>query len=73
LTELIPEQAYRKGKKLLQSGIVFSEFGSRRRRSLKTHDLVMKGLVRASQEIETGSLTGTSNVNPLPESAQAGC
>ena len=40
-----------------------SEFGSRRRRDAKTHDLIIRGLIRASNEGERpGKLTGTSNV-----------
>ena len=58
------EKAYKKGRELFDHGCLVSEFGSRRRRSYKTHDLVMKGLVRASQTGEpSGKLTGTSNVH----------
>ncbi|KAJ5698153.1 Nicotinate phosphoribosyltransferase [Penicillium macrosclerotiorum] len=61
------EKAYRKGCTLLENGCVFSEFGSRRRRDYHTHDLVMKGLCRASEEGKQkgwkGALTGTSNVH----------
>ncbi|KAJ3535969.1 hypothetical protein NM688_g6901 [Phlebia brevispora] len=58
------EQAYEKGKIYLTTGCVFSEFGTRRRRSFHTQDLVMKGLVRASHDFpNTGKLMGTSNVH----------
>ena len=57
------EAAYRKGCKMLASGIVFSEFGTRRRRDYRTQDLVMKGLAGATKEPGSGKLTGTSNVH----------
>lgn len=58
------EQAYAKGRTLLDGGCLFSDFGSRRRRDYHTHDLVIHGLVRASKERPTnGKLTGTSNVH----------
>lgn len=57
------EKAYQKGVKLFEAGCLVSEFGSRRRRDLKTQDLVVGSLVRASKEEErAGKLTGTSNV-----------
>jgi len=58
--------AFDKGKTLLDHGAVFSEFGTRRRRSYHTQDLVMKGLIRADKEKSpdgSGKLTGTSNVH----------
>lgn len=61
------ENAYRKGCALLESGCIFSEFGSRRRRDYHTQDLVMKGLCRAAEEGKRqgwkGVLSGTSNVH----------
>ena len=61
------EQAYRKGIKLTEHGCIFSEFGSRRRRDYRTHDLVMQGLIRAaknsSEQGWKGKLSGTSNVH----------
>ncbi|KAF8579985.1 nicotinate phosphoribosyltransferase [Ramaria rubella] len=59
------ELAYEKCRDLLQSGILFSEFGTRRRRSLHTQDIVISGFQRAVQEFtssSTGKLLGTSNV-----------
>lgn len=45
-----------------------SEFGSRRRRTYKAHDIVMRGLVAANAEVSDGGkgkgkLVGTSNVH----------
>lgn len=61
------ERAKYKGVQLLEAGCVFSEFGSRRRRDYKTHDLVIQGLVEAKKELECkdwkGAFTGTSNVH----------
>ncbi|KAL0568599.1 nicotinate phosphoribosyltransferase [Marasmius crinis-equi] len=58
------ELAYEKGKTLLEAGCALSEFGTRRRRSYKNQDIVMKGLVKASQEIHgPGVLVGTSNTH----------
>jgi len=63
------QKAKQKGVKLLENGCVFSEFGSRRRRDYKTHELVMQGLVEASKEAQNngkgwkGKFTGTSNVH----------
>lgn len=57
------EMAYQKGIELFEAGCMVSEFGSRRRRDLKTHDLIISGLVRASNEKgRAGKLTGSSNV-----------
>ena len=57
------KRAYQKGQALLDYGIAFSEFGSRRRRSYKAHDLVMKGLVRAAKDVKNGRFVGSSNVH----------
>lgn len=61
------EKAYDKGIRLLKYGCMFSEFGTRRRRDYKTHDMVMQGLTRAAVVAKengfTGKLTGTSNVH----------
>jgi nicotinate phosphoribosyltransferase len=62
-------QSKEKGERLLESGCVFSEFGSRRRRDYRTHEMVIEGLLQAQKEAETngkgwkGKLTGTSNVH----------
>ena len=55
--------AFHKGSDLLASGIVFSEFGTRRRRDYKTQDLVVSGLARAANHESSGKLAGTSNVH----------
>ncbi|TEB25116.1 nicotinate phosphoribosyltransferase [Coprinellus micaceus] len=57
--------AYSKGTTLLNARCAFSEFGTRRRRSFKTQDLVVAALVRAAKDYGEGKgkLTGTSNVH----------
>ena len=59
--------AFDKGVKLMEHGCMFSEFGTRRRRDYKTHDLVMQGLIRAAntagERCWSGKCTGTSNVH----------
>ena len=59
------DRAYEKGMKLLEAGCAFSEFGSRRRRDYKTHELVMQGLRKAQEEAQQkgykGKWSGTSN------------
>jgi len=60
------EKAYNKGKTLFKAGCLVSEFGSRRRRDQHTQNLVVEGLVKASEDAQkeghSGKLTGTSNV-----------
>src|SRR5271154_414019 len=58
------ERAFVKAEKLVRGGCVFSEFGSRRRRDYHTHDLVIQGLLAASNALDgPGRLQGTSNVH----------
>jgi nicotinate phosphoribosyltransferase len=58
------DRAYEKGTKLLEAGCVFSEYGTRRRRSYDTHDLIVGQLVRAQKDrLGRGKLSGTSNVS----------
>jgi nicotinate phosphoribosyltransferase len=61
------DKAYQKGRRLLEEGCIFSEFGSRRRRDYHTQDLVLQGLRRAADEGAKsgweGKLSGTSNVH----------
>ncbi|KAG5642056.1 hypothetical protein DXG03_003727 [Asterophora parasitica] len=59
------QSAYEKGCALLKAGCAFSEFGTRRRRSYLTQDILLKSLVRASRDVQetTGRLSGTSNVH----------
>ena len=60
------EQAARKASTLLTNGIMLSEFGTRRRRSLATHEVVIQGLLDAQAQLahtpHTGRVLGTSNV-----------
>jgi len=61
------DRARDKGLRLMEAGCMFSEFGSRRRRDYKTHEMVMQGLTEAQKEAEKrgykGKLSGTSNVH----------
>jgi len=58
------EVAYEKAKRLLNAGCVFSEFGTRRRRSFFIQDLVVKTLLRAERDHPgKGRVSGTSNVH----------
>ncbi|KAL2707553.1 Nicotinate phosphoribosyltransferase [Kluyveromyces marxianus] len=57
------EKAYVKTEKLLQNNIIFSEFGTRRRRSFETQDLVMQGILKAAKDLgKSNMVLGTSNV-----------
>ncbi|KAG6856299.1 hypothetical protein H0H87_005712 [Tephrocybe sp. NHM501043] len=56
--------AYDKGRTLLEAGCTFSEFGTRRRRSYLTQDLVVQGLAHAAHAVpDKGRFSGTSNVH----------
>jgi len=59
------EEAYSKGKILAESDCIISEFGTRRRRSYRTQNLVVDELIKAyrSTPSSRGRLAGTSNVN----------
>ena len=58
------DRAYEKGTKLLEASCAFSEFGTRRRRSYRSQDLVVGQLVRAGKDHPgRGKLLGTSNVS----------
>ena len=59
------EQAMRKAETLFDNDIKFSEFGTRRRRSLETQDLIMQGImkaVNANPEKNKSLFLGTSNI-----------
>lgn len=66
------ENAVQKTKALLEHGCIFSEFGTRRRRDFKTHDLVMKTIYKTNEQYKKdcaaanqspkGNCAGTSNV-----------
>ncbi|KAF7773304.1 hypothetical protein Agabi119p4_5471 [Agaricus bisporus var. burnettii] len=59
------ELAFDKGKTLFEAGCSVSEFGTRRRRSFQTQDLVVRALIHAAKENTNtgGRLNGTSNVH----------
>lgn len=61
------DKAFEKGMRLLETGCILSEFGTRRRRDYHTQALVFRGLVKASKEAASkgfpGELSGTSNVH----------
>ena len=63
------DKAHEKGRRLLEAGCVFSEFGTRRRRDYHTQDLVLQGLKQAAADVTEdtgagkGKLAGTSNVH----------
>ncbi|KAF8475794.1 Quinolinate phosphoribosyl transferase [Kalaharituber pfeilii] len=65
------EKAYKKGLRLLEAGCAFCEFGTRRRRSYATQEMVLRGLMRAAEdygknhngEEKRGVFMGTSNVH----------
>ena len=60
-------RAFEKGMRLLESGCIISEFGTRRRRDYHTQALVLRGLLRARVEAASkgfpGKMSGTSNVH----------
>lgn len=59
------EQAEKKAETLFDNGIRFSEFGTRRRRSLKAQDLIMQGIIKAvngNPDRNKSLLLGTSNI-----------
>lgn len=56
-----------KGRQIIRAGCILSEFGTRRRRTLAAHDVIMRGLIDANQDFAgkdgSGKLAGTSNVS----------
>ncbi|KAF9779428.1 nicotinate phosphoribosyltransferase [Thelephora terrestris] len=58
-------EAYSKGKILAESDCIINEFGTRRRRSYKTQDLVVDELIKAYKDTPSsrGQLVGTSNAH----------
>ncbi|KAI0714393.1 nicotinate phosphoribosyltransferase [Cerioporus squamosus] len=58
------EAAYEKAETLLKAGCVFSEFGTRRRRSYRTQRLVMDAILKAAKDHPgSGGVNGTSNMH----------
>ncbi|KAK6340933.1 nicotinate phosphoribosyltransferase [Orbilia brochopaga] len=62
------EKAYEKAEVLLKHGAVFTEFGTRRRRSYHAQDLVIQGLMKAAEDFKDnpdypGSFNSSSNVH----------
>ncbi|KAF3918821.1 hypothetical protein ABW20_dc0100402 [Dactylellina cionopaga] len=62
------EKAYGKAEILLKNGAVFTEFGTRRRRSYHAQDLVMQGLLKAAVDFKgnpayAGTFNSSSNVH----------
>ena len=58
------EKSLNKGKALLQNGLYFAEFGTRRRFSYAHQDMVMRSLIAAGTECaDAGRFVGTSNVH----------
>lgn len=56
------ELAQQKIKELFEHDIAFSEFGTRRRRSFETQDIVVRALAEYAAELPKKLLLGTSNV-----------
>ena len=58
------QKSYNKARMLLEAGVTFSEFGTRRRFSFDHQEMVIASFVKAvyEQKHATGKLAGTSNV-----------
>lgn len=57
------ERTFAKGRRLLEAGCVFSDFGTRRRASFVAQERAIQSLVMARREIKgPGAFMGTSNV-----------
>lgn len=56
-------RSYRKGERLLEAGCVFSDFGTRRRLSFKSEEVLVKAMADcAGKQQWPGTFVGTSNV-----------
>jgi nicotinic acid phosphoribosyltransferase len=73
VTEHLIEMAANKAKRMFEAGCAISEFGTRRRRSWKVQDLVVDTLKKTSQSMNSGKLTGTSNVNNFTTKEHSRC
>lgn len=60
---LLTELAQSKASRLASSGVLFSEFGTRRRRSYQIQKTVISGLLSGIPSSSSGKLLGTSNVH----------
>lgn len=57
------ERTFNKGKRLLEAGCIFSDFGTRRRASFRAQECAIEALTRARKQIHgPGAFIGTSNV-----------
>lgn len=57
------KKSWGKAKKLIQAGCVFSDFGTRRRASFRSEDIVVKAMKECQKQIGgPGKFFGTSNV-----------
>ena len=57
------KRSYEKGERLIESGCMFSDFGTRRRASFEAHGTLVKMLSRANKDFSgPGRFVGTSNV-----------
>ena len=57
------KKSWEKAKKLIQAGCVFSDFGTRRRASFRSEDIVVKAMKECQEQIGgPGKFFGTSNV-----------
>ncbi|MGN0214077.1 MAG: nicotinate phosphoribosyltransferase [Muribaculaceae bacterium] len=53
---------YRKAVRMLEGGLVVSDFGLRRRLSFESEDVSVRAFIEASKHVSTGKFVGTSNV-----------
>ena len=53
---------YRKARRMLEGGLVVTDFGLRRRLSFESEDVAVKAFIDASKDVDTGKFVGTSNV-----------
>ncbi len=58
------EKSYQKGRRLIEAGLSFAEFGTRRRFSFRHHEMVLRSLTEANRQKggAGGEFVGTSNL-----------